>query len=128
MFLVNEVFPKDGVDYESKSCSCHRILREVCGSDGETYPNGCVADCQGVSWKDGKCPAEEKSESCPCTRNIQYVCGSDGKTYANGCEADCQGVSWRDGECPGGEDFEEDTIPPDIFDEPINGKSLGIIL
>ena len=81
-FLVNEVFPKKGVDFKS----------------------------------------------CPCTRILRHVCGSDGKTYSNGCEADCQGVSWRDGECPGGEDFEEDTIPPDIFDEPINGKSLGIIL
>nr|2KMO_A Chain A, Leech-derived tryptase inhibitor C [Hirudo medicinalis]2KMP_A Chain A, Leech-derived tryptase inhibitor C [Hirudo medicinalis]2KMQ_A Chain A, Leech-derived tryptase inhibitor C [Hirudo medicinalis]2KMR_A Chain A, Leech-derived tryptase inhibitor C [Hirudo medicinalis] len=40
-----------------KVCACPKILKPVCGSDGRTYANSCIARCNGVSIKsEGSCP------------------------------------------------------------------------
>ena len=33
----------------ARQCICNRMLRPVCGANRKTYPNPCLADCEGVT-------------------------------------------------------------------------------
>lgn len=45
-----------------RMCSQLGKKNQVCGKDGKTYDNSCVAKCDKVSYKRGACPKEEKKE------------------------------------------------------------------
>ena len=80
----------------------------VCGEDGQTYSNSCMANAADVEEEcDGECPCAEEDgtdssdDDIFCTALFEPVCGSDGNTYSNSCFAGKEGVSVEcDGECP----------------------------
>ena len=102
--------------------NCTDDILPVCGCDGRTYPNECVALQHGVE-KDyeGPCFCDIATQSkcdypdyvcnvCDagsCVKvedgcdGYEPVCGCDGKTYDNRCEATRAGVgNWTEGCCP----------------------------
>merc|ERR1711934_239816 len=55
-------------DDKKEACKCTKELKQVCGSDGNTYNNACLAKCAGVK--------SLKNDKGPCTFT---VCTGKGK-------------------------------------------------
>ncbi|VDI63079.1 Hypothetical predicted protein, partial [Mytilus galloprovincialis] len=77
---------------------CSKNIRPVCGADGITHSNLCIARRLGIPVLCRKpCPCD-----CRCKTNNNPVCGVDGKNYTNKCIAQrCKKVKVQcRGRCP----------------------------
>ena len=89
------------------SIQCIDLYDPVCGCNGVTYPNSCVARYRyGLTdWSAGPCEPVDcidptKQSDDPCPFNYDPVCGCDGVTYPNACAAERSGViHYTDGPC-----------------------------
>lgn len=75
----------------AKVCNCPKNLELVCGKDGNTYGNECLAECAGI--KDTTEVDCAPSKAFACHGIYKPLCGSDGITYTSQCEADLVGMT-----------------------------------
>lgn len=57
IFLFTLIF-NTSCNKTDEDCICIEIYAPVCGNDGQTYGNSCIAECAGVTYSEGVCPTE----------------------------------------------------------------------
>jgi hypothetical protein len=105
--------PDDCISQIRVACppSVAEVFAPVCGCDGITYRNECIALNSVTKFTKGECdkkgddptPGNDckgKAVKKTCTSLFEPVCGCDGQTYTNACTAEAAGIKrFTKGEC-----------------------------
>ncbi|XP_069134558.1 serine protease inhibitor dipetalogastin-like [Argopecten irradians] len=90
ILILTYILQIDHIHANSRA-RCYR--KHVCGLNGKTYRNECVASRRGIMIACKKrCPC---LQTCNCIKTYRPVCGWNGQTYGNRCLAYCQRVGVR---------------------------------
>jgi len=88
------------------SLNCPGTYQPVCGCNGITYQNACVAEASGITfYTAGSCNTlcvnpQNMNPNAVCPTIYEPVCGCNGVTYSNSCVAAAAGVmSFTPGVC-----------------------------
>ncbi len=112
---------RDGVCRPAASCAercADEPLDPVCDDEGRTWPNRCVAGCEGAEdIEAGACMAEQCGPDlpcpdgracragrcvCDCPAEVAPVCAESGRTFSNLCQLQCAGETLAyEGPCEG---------------------------
>ena len=86
--------------------NCEETNEPVCGCDGFTYQNSCLAEASGITfYTQGACNnvcvnPDLMDPYANCVNTYEPVCGCNDVTYTNACEAESAGVvSYTPGPC-----------------------------
>ena len=72
--------------YETPTEECNLREEPVCGDDGKTYYNYCIAYHKNVKiLYQGQCNRDDFEHLQSCQKDFEPVCGDDGKSYNNEC-------------------------------------------
>lgn len=70
---------------QGERCVCAYVFQPVCGEDGQTYSNPCLADCAGaIIAASGQCAARSKTEE-PVSNNAALVVIVVGSVLCGSC-------------------------------------------
>lgn len=100
------------------TADCPAVYNPVCGCNGVTYDNACMAEAAGITlYTPGTCESAcvdpyEMNPDAVCPLNYDPVCGCNGVTYPNACRADAAGVTnYTSGPCSGSSAWCAEAIP-----------------
>lgn len=100
------------------SLNCTANYQPVCGCNGITYPNACIAEASGITfYTAGACNTNcvnpsEMDPQAVCPTIYQPVCGCNGVTYSNSCVAEAAGVvSYTPGTCGASSQWCAEAVP-----------------
>lgn len=94
LIVTTLVFSQENDDEDEKSCNCPADIDLICATNGKTYKNECIFNCEPL---DELCPvtiAFHKSckHACKCGKKDMPVCGTDLFTYSSVCLLNCEAV------------------------------------